>query len=333
MVKAQASGVRYVLLMTSDGLYVSSTPEGLAVAAEAGDGACWTLDRSSSDGGAGPLIFHHPSTKVTMQGAPATLPDGTARGEGVVAAAGIAPACTLRCPRPVPGSGSAAATGTTGASYVSGAENAFDVSHFLTKNDQFTKTGSGQAQGTLKTEALSACAGTGEILADAEGAATFLVMHGPDRLPTEYLAQLRANGYCLMPSLIAPPTIAELRRIFALDEEEALELSHEDKNFASPQGGAQASATVTKVMTHPIVTWLAHEYMHEDELRVGGGPAIATLQPQQNADGSGGWHSDFPYSGHHTFSPDFPEVPMGRYPGNKNAFISLLRCHAILPWY
>ena len=147
MVKAQASGVRYVLLMTSDGLYVSSTHEGLAVAAEAGDGTCWTLDRSSSDGGAGPLIFHHPSTKVTMQGAPATLPDGTARGEGVVAAAGIAPACTLRCPRPVPASGSAAATATTGASYVSGAENAVVVSHFYTKNDQFTKTGSTQTYG------------------------------------------------------------------------------------------------------------------------------------------------------------------------------------------
>ena len=103
MVKAKASGMRYVLLMNAEGHYVQSTPSGLKVSAKASDGACWRLDRSSSDGGAGPVIFHHPATKVTMQAAPAALPCNTAPGEGIVLVAGIPSACTLRCPRPVPG--------------------------------------------------------------------------------------------------------------------------------------------------------------------------------------------------------------------------------------
>ena len=133
----------------------------------------------------------------------------------------------------------------------------------------------------------------GVIMEDAADAGVFLVMHGPDRLPSEYLERLQSSGYCVMPSLIAPPTISELRRVFALDEIDAVD---GDTNFASPQGGPQASATVTKVMTHPIVTWLVREYMHENELRLGGGPAIATLQPQQNADGNGGWHRCVAYA-------------------------------------
>jgi hypothetical protein len=245
--------MRYVLLMNASGQYLASTAQGLTLATEAcGDEACWRLDRSSADGGAGPVIFAHPATKVSMQAKAAGIPSSTAPGEGVVLAPGIPSACTLRCPRPLPGG--------RDAERVAGAHVTAD----------------------------------GKIVAERGGAGTFLVMHGPDRLPSEYLERLRTAGYCVMPSLIAPPTISELRRVFALDQTTAVD---GDKDFASPQGGAQASATVTKVMTHPIVTWLVHEYMHEDEIRLGGGPAIATLQPQQNADGRGGWHSDFPYSG------------------------------------
>jgi hypothetical protein len=251
--------MRYVLLMhAQSGCYVLSTPHGLTLsdpthaAGGAADDACWRLDRSSADGGAGPVIFHHPRTKVTMQAKAEILPSSTALGEGIVLVPGIPSACTLRCPRPVPGHDGER---VVGAVHVSA---------------------------------------DGHIVADAAEAAVFLVMHGPDRLPSEYLERLRTTGYCVMPSLIAPPTISELRRVFLLDKLEAID---GDKNFASPQGGPQASATVTKVMAHPIVTWLVHEYMHEEELRLGGGPAIATLQPQQNVDGKGGWHSDFPYSG------------------------------------
>ena len=34
-------------------------------------------------------------------------------------------------------------------------------------------------------------------------------------------------------------------------------------------------------------------------------------------------HSDFPYSGHHTFSVDFPKVPMGRYPAPEESILGL----------
>ena len=257
MVKAESTGRRYVLLMAPDGRYVASFPDGLRLTDHGCDEACWLLDRSSSDGHAGPIIFHHPTTKVSMQGSTAELPAGTPAAEGIVTARGIDAAYTLRCPRPVPGQ----QPSPRGAAYIGAAAEALD-------------------------------AGPG---------ATFVLMHGPDRMPSEYLGMLRETGYCVMPKLIASATINELREIFELDPSSR-------ERFASPEGGpssavsapapfassseasaAAAQAPVTKVLTNPVVTWLAHEYMHEEELRLGGGPAIATLQPQQNADGRGGW--------------------------------------------
>ena len=239
MVKAESTGRRYVLLMAPpDGRYVASFPDGLRLTDHGCDEACWLLDRSSSDGHAGPIIFHHPTTKVSMQGSTAELPAGTPAAEGIVTARGIDAAYTLRCPRPVPGQ----QPSPRGAAYIGAAAEALD-------------------------------AGPG---------ATFVLMHGPDRMPSEYLGMLRETGYCVMPKLIASATINELREIFELDPSSR-------ERFASPEGGPSSTAPVTKVLTNPVVTWLAHEYMHEEELRLGGGPAIATLQPQQNADGRGGW--------------------------------------------
>ena len=140
---------------------------------------------------------------------------------------------------------------------------------------------------------------------------TFLLLHGPDRRPSEYLRSLRETGYCVMPGLIAPPAVAELRRVLGLDS-------------GRPEPGAMASTVATKVLTNPVAGWIAHQYMHEPEIRLGAGPSVATLLPGQNAEGRGGWHSDFPYAASHTFSPDYPYTPWGRYPDPEESVLGLL---------
>lgn len=114
-------------------------------------------------------------------------------------------------------------------------------------------------------------------------AATFQLLHGPDRLPSEYLVQMRETGYCAIPSLIAPSALAELRYAYGLDG------TMPDQRQQGP-----ASTVSAKVLAHPIVSWIAHQYMCTSELRVGAGPSLVTLQPGQNAEAVGGWHCDYP---------------------------------------
>ena len=158
----------------------------------------------------------------------------------------------------------------------------------------------------------------GGILQEHGPGSTFLVMHGPDRLPSVALAELQETGYTVMPSLIAPRTIAALRRNFSLDAD-----ADAGPMDASPPGGPNAAPEVLKCQVNPIIVYLLHAYLRDEELRLGGGPALATLHPQQNIDAAGGWHSDFPYSGHHIFAREYPEVPQGRFPDPEEVILGL----------
>ena len=90
MPPAEGGGTRYVLLMSPDGRYLGSHVDGLALAARAADSTMWLIGSGRADGHAGPAVFFHPTTRVSMQASPVPLPTGTPAAEGVVQAAGPA---------------------------------------------------------------------------------------------------------------------------------------------------------------------------------------------------------------------------------------------------
>jgi hypothetical protein len=210
---------RYVLLMDArDGRFLASTSDGLCTVSKASDAACWGVSWGGSDGFIGPFIFFNAETRVNIQGLAAELPPDTPMSEGVVDSTKLPAAVTLRCPRPIPPA--------------------------KTKQQQ---------QQHKDSVGLHTHIGTGGSLhADGPGS-TYLVMHGPDRLPSAALSELQQTGYTVLPSLIAPSTIAALRHTCALDAG-----TNSGPIDASPPGGPNASPAVLKCQVNPVVVYLLH---------------------------------------------------------------------------
>ena len=248
-VEPEETGVRYGLLMAADGrLLAAGEGGGLVVTAEASDAACWLVE--PGDAGAAPAA---PPRKRWMRKQPAK-PAATA-----------SPA-TFRHP-------------THGLSIEGSAAQADPLG--AVAGDEGLLGGAGLAAAyTLQADG-AAIGAAGERLPAGRPGASFRLLRGPDRLPSEYLVMMRDTGYCVMPALMPPSSVEALRRAYALDGQ------------AAPDGQA-ATATVARTLTHPVVAWLTRMYMAEEEVRLGAGPSLVTLQPGQNADGVGGWHSDFP---------------------------------------
>ena len=143
-----------------------------------------------------------------------------------------------------------------------------------------------------------------QLTAGADG---FTAMWGPEALPSEYLATLRAVGIVAMPALLAPQSIAQLRRL-------AVEQVAAEDAGEPVQPLALRSALGIKVATHPVVLWVIRSYLGA-RFVFGHAPGFAILRPQ---DGSaerlcpGGWHSDYPY--HPDNIPYWAPGEPGRYP-------------------
>ena len=281
---ATPAGERYVLLMNADGHYLSAVGAAgvLTISPHASDEACWLLRTVHSVGHATPVA--RPPTKKWMRMRDAKAASSMPKAPTWSAAIGQISFChppTGVILQPSPAQASSPRASSEGLLSIPGIGEAVN----LTVGSDCSTHGDGRST------------------------TTFWLVHGPDRLPSEYLSQMRENGYCAMPSLIAPSTLAELRRMYGLDG-----------NLLDQGQQAAACSTVSvKVLTHPVVSWIAHQYMRTSELRVGAGPSLVTLQPGQNAEGRGGWHCDYPYAASHTFSTEYPYLPWGRYPDPGDA--------------
>ena len=116
--------------------------------------------------------------------------------------------------------------------------------------------------------------------------ATFMVNHGPERLPSEYLAELREQGWVSLTYILSPSVIDDLQRIGCVDDYE-----NEKPERVNPI----VHPAMTKVTVEPISMWLMREYMQTRDVKLGHPPGVSALTRDDGKREVQGWHTDFPY--------------------------------------
>ena len=116
----------------------------------------------------------------------------------------------------------------------------------------------------------------------------FALVHGPERLPSEYLHHLREHGWVVLVSILAPEIVQALQRIAGTDGYTVR--SQDRKRRQLCQGSALAKTAV-----EPISAWLSRSYMQTDDIRMAHSPGVGVLTPDDGKRTVQGWHSDYPY--------------------------------------
>ena len=128
---------------------------------------------------------------------------------------------------------------------------------------------------------------SGLVLELADAPAGVSVARGPERRPSEYLAEFRAQGWVALTQILPPDVLEGLQRLGGTD---AFEGPGEERAQQLALGPALARATV-----EPLSLWLCREYMRTADIKLGHPPGVTALTPDDGARPVQGWHSDFPY--------------------------------------
>lgn len=115
------------------------------------------------------------------------------------------------------------------------------------------------------------------------------VCHGPEKLPSEYLAHLRREGWVCLACIIGPDTVDDLQRAACTDAYEAPEFDKSVPRIA-------LHPAVARTVAEPISLALIRRYMGTEDVRVGHPPGFAVLAPDDGKRPVQGWHADFPYN-------------------------------------
>jgi len=118
-------------------------------------------------------------------------------------------------------------------------------------------------------------------------AAGFTVGLGPEKRPSEYMAEFQAQGWVALTQILPPAVLEGLQRLAGTD---AFEGPGEERMQQLALGPALARATV-----EPVSLWLCREYMRTPDIKLGHPPSVTALTPDDGARPVQGWHSDFPY--------------------------------------
>ena len=116
----------------------------------------------------------------------------------------------------------------------------------------------------------------------------FAVIHGPERLPSEYLDHLREHGWVCLAAVLAPDIVDALQRIAGTDGYVGHRQDRKRRQLC--QGSALAKTAV-----EPVSVWLARSYMQTSDIRLAHSPGIGVLTPDDGKRTVQGWHSDYPY--------------------------------------
>ena len=118
--------------------------------------------------------------------------------------------------------------------------------------------------------------------------AAYALVHGPERLPSEYLTDLTENGWICLAAILSPDIVDSLQRIACTDG-----YSDQSPDRSSRQI-CQGSA-LAKTAVEPISVWLARQYMQTDDIRLAHSPGVGVMTPDDGQRTVQGWHSDYPY--------------------------------------
>ena len=128
---------------------------------------------------------------------------------------------------------------------------------------------------------------------DADGrpgpnGAPYSIVHGPERLPSEYLLHLKENGWVCLAAILSPGIVDSLQRVACTD-------GYADQSPDRSQRQICQGSALAKTAVEPISVWLAREYMQTDDIRLAHSPGIGVMTPDDGQRVVQGWHSDYPY--------------------------------------
>jgi hypothetical protein len=141
--------------------------------------------------------------------------------------------------------------------------------------------------------------------APGAAAATFEVGHGPERLPSEYLAEMKAQGWVALACILPPDVLDGLQRLGGVDAYEGAEMDRARQLALDP--------AMARSIVEPLSLWLCRQYMRVQDIKLGHPPSVTALTPDDGERPVQGWHSDFPYMwGSERQRPGAYRVPPGR---------------------
>ena len=126
------------------------------------------------------------------------------------------------------------------------------------------------------------------------GETSFVLQRGPERLPSASVAELDAQGWTVLPSLLHPGVVAALKQ--ACDE--ATAPAYSGPALADTSGPEKTflmnmlchSPVVCKVSTHPVILSIAARFLRTENVKYAHSPHTTVLHPQDGSIGPGqGW--------------------------------------------
>ena len=118
---------------------------------------------------------------------------------------------------------------------------------------------------------------------------SFTVGHGPENLPSEYLAHLRREGWACLTCILPPDRVERLQRVTGTDRYEHLEMRNDIPKICQ-------DIAVGRAIAEPISLWLIRQYMQTRDLHLGHPPGFRVLKPYDGKSNVQRWHSDIPYT-------------------------------------
>lgn len=116
----------------------------------------------------------------------------------------------------------------------------------------------------------------------------FNIEHGPEKLPSEYLDQLKQEGWACLTCILTEAVVDSLQRVAGSDAYEHLAMNNDSPKICQDVAVGQA-------ISEPISLWLIRQYMQTRDLHLGHPPGFAVLRPYDGESPVQGWHSDIPY--------------------------------------
>lgn len=130
----------------------------------------------------------------------------------------------------------------------------------------------------------------------------FAPVHGPEKLPSEYLRLLRENGWTCLTGILAPELVNELQRVARTDGYADLEPDRATPPFSQ-------SPALARTAAEPVSLWVVRRYMHTEDVHFSHTPALIVLTQDDGQRNVQGWHSDYPYHWGIAAPGRVPELP------------------------
>jgi hypothetical protein len=116
----------------------------------------------------------------------------------------------------------------------------------------------------------------------------FRIVRGPERLPSEYLAAFRAEGWVCLTSILTDDIVAGLQQVACVGP-------WSEQIYDTSRPPICQSSAVGRASAEPVSLWLIRQYMGTPDIRLAHSPSMAILGRDDDERDVQGWHSDFPY--------------------------------------